>query len=200
MYAPKNTHSTQSRFPGKNLPHGYSSTKEDILTGSTTTGSKNSVATSLIQNLPHGRLNRRDTTFGEQVTFLQAALMELNLMNPSAVRFARGNYGPRTTAAVSSIQSSAGLPATGVYDEAVRAELVKMLTTHRSQRSQRSDAKSSASRPLALQPGDTTATLHYTSSAKPEGPPVPHRTIIKDARPLQEAGALSYETHGFSGV
>merc|ERR1711871_870256 len=199
MYAPDITRSIQSRFP-EALPHGnYSRTKEEILHLRSAT-SETTVEASLIQNLPRGRLNRRETTFGEQVTFLQAALLELNLMNPSAVRFARGNYGPRTTAAVSSIQSSAGLPATGVYDEAVRAELVKMLTTHRSQRSQRSDAKSSASRPLALQPGDTTATLHYTSSAKPEGPPVPHRTIIKDARPLQEAGALSYETHGFSVV
>lgn len=192
MYA----HSTPSRFSG--VPHGYSSRTKEIIGLQSSTGNEDRVATSLIQNLPLGRLNRRDTTFGEQVTFIQAALLELGLMNHSAVRFARGNYGPRTTAAVSSIQSSAGLQPTGVYDEAVRAQLAKMLHAHRSQRG---DAHpSSVSQPLTAQPGDAITTLHYTSRTNPEGRPVPHHTTIKDARPLQDSGALTYDTHGFSGA
>jgi len=49
-------------------------------------------------------------------------------------------------------------------------------------------------------PSDCYATLNYTNPADPHGPPVPHTCLIKDARPLQDAGNLTLESNGFTLV
>merc|ERR1712188_98931 len=117
-------------------------------------------------------------------------------MNASAIRFAAGNYGPRTTAAVEELQQSFGLPVTGVYDDTLRAQLVKMLQARREGCQRCETIRPSPTTRKTTAPSDVYTTLNY-ASPDPSGAPVPHRTLIRDARPFQEDGSLSLATHGF---
>merc|ERR1711871_1863371 len=60
---------------------------------------------------------------GPAVAKLQDILIQLGHLHPSAVRFAKGIYGPRTTAAIAALQKTQGLAPTGTYDAAVRTVL-----------------------------------------------------------------------------
>jgi peptidoglycan hydrolase-like protein with peptidoglycan-binding domain len=147
------------------------------------------VAKALARNLPSAPLKDRD-----DVKFLQQTLIELGLMDAKAIRFAAGNYGERTTTAVAEIQSSLGRKQTGMYDNDVRAYLLEGLLQVRDRSPDPSFATSTVSR-LAKPPTDCTTTLNYTDL---EGGLVPRETLISDARPLQERGDISLQTHGFT--
>jgi len=58
---------------------------------------------------------------------LQLALIELGIMDAYAIKYGAGQFGSETTAAVKRIQTYLQQPVTGVYDDAVRAQLVQML-------------------------------------------------------------------------
>merc|ERR1711871_674249 len=60
---------------------------------------------------------------GPAVAKLLDILIQLGHLHPSAVRFAKGIYGPRTTAAIAALQKTRGLAPTGTYDAAVRTVL-----------------------------------------------------------------------------
>jgi len=83
------------------------------------------VITALIQGLPNAPLSVSDR---ESVRVLQHVLIKLGKMVPEAIRLASGRYGRFTTTAVADIQRSLGITPTGIYDEAVRAQLLKELT------------------------------------------------------------------------
>jgi len=151
---------------------------------------RGAVARALAKNLPSAPVRDKDG-----VKFLQQALIELGLMDAKAIRFAAGNYGQRTTAAVAEVQASLGRVPDGIYEEAVRVHLLQLL-------SKVHDATSDSAQTtqglavLAKQPTDCVATLNYTDLATSE--PVPRQTLIRDARPMQEEGQLSLDSHGFS--
>jgi len=63
----------------------------------------------------------------EAVRQLQFVLIELGIMDAYAIKYDIGMFGPETTAAVSHIQKYLRVPSTGVYDDAVHAQLLKML-------------------------------------------------------------------------
>merc|ERR1711871_934578 len=65
---------------------------------------------------------------GPAVAKLQDILIQLGHLHPSAVRFAKGIYGPRTTAAIAALQARGDRTATGVYDEALRTQLQQALS------------------------------------------------------------------------
>merc|ERR1719265_2415668 len=137
---------------------------------------RGTVAKALAQNLPTAPLKDRD-----DVKFLQQTLIELGLMDAKAIRFAAGNYGQRTTTAVSEIQASLGMRQTGNYDNAVRAHLLERLSKVRDAPSDlcpSSNTMYTAAKP----PTDCIATLNYTDL---QGGVVPKQTQIRDARPLQ---------------
>jgi peptidoglycan hydrolase-like protein with peptidoglycan-binding domain len=150
---------------------------------------RGAVAKALARNLPIAPLKDRDA-----VKFLQQTLIELGLMDAKAIRFAAGNYGERTTTAVSEIQASLGRGQTGQYDNAVRAYLLEGLSKVRDAPSDLC-ASSNTVHTVAEQPTDCTATLNYTDQ---HGGLVPRHTQIRDARPLQEIGELSLNAYGFS--
>lgn len=162
---------------------------------------RGAVARALAKNLPAVPLQDRDG-----VKFLQQALVELGLMDAKAIRFAAGNYGQRTTTAVSEIQASLGRRPDGNYDEAVRMHLLELLAKVRDAPSPSASAgcgllaalRGTAKTPAALAeaPTDCIATLNYTDLATSQ--PVPQQMLIRDARPLQEHGQLSLGSHGFS--
>lgn len=162
---------------------------------------RGAVARALAKNLPAVPLRDRDG-----VKFLQQTLVELGLMDAKAIRFAAGNYGQRTTTAVSEIQASLGRRPDGNYDEAVRVHLLELLGKVRDAPSPSASAgcsllaafRGTAKTPAALAeaPTDCTATLNYTDLATSQ--PVPQQMLIRDARPLQEQGQLSLGSHGFS--
>jgi peptidoglycan hydrolase-like protein with peptidoglycan-binding domain len=162
---------------------------------------RGAVARALAKNLPAVPLRDRDG-----VKFLQQVLVELGLMDAKAIRFAAGNYGQRTTAAVSEIQASLGRRPDGNYDEAVRVHLLELLGKVRDAPSHGASAgcsllaalRGTAKTPAALAeaPTDCVATLNYTDLATSQ--PVPQQMLIRDARPLQEQGQLSLDSNGFS--
>jgi len=159
------------------------------------------VFVALAQRLPEAPLSREDR---DAVRFLQQVLIELGKMTPGAIRFASGLYGQFTAAAVANIQSSLGRTPTGVYDSAVRAALLNELTAAGVSQGPHSAAHGAVPSPatsLAPRPSDChDVTLNYTSRADPQGDPVPRTCLIKDARPLQDAGRLTLESHGFTLV
>jgi len=150
------------------------------------------VFAALATNLPEAPLSHGDR---DSVRFLQQILIELGKMVPGAIRFASGFYGQFTAAAVADVQKALRMAPTGVYDAAVRAQLLKELTAASS-----GGAASSPAQPVAPQPSDCYATLNYANPADPQGDPVPHTSLIKDARPLQDAGGLTLESNGFALV
>jgi len=162
---------------------------------------RGAVARVLAKNLPSAPVRDRDG-----VKFLQQALIELGLMDAKAIRFAAGNYGERTTAAVAGIQASLGLVPNGIYEEAVRVHLLELLGKVKDVISDSAKAgcgllasfrkTSKTAEILAKRPTDCTATLNYTDLATSQ--PVPRPTLIRDARPLQEQGLLSLDSNGFS--
>merc|ERR1711968_391063 len=77
-----------------------------------------SAATAAVPPTPLARGAR-----GPAVAKLQDILIQLGHLHPSAVRFAKGIYGPRTTAAIAALQKTRGLAPTGTYDAAVRTVL-----------------------------------------------------------------------------
>jgi len=152
----------------------------------------------LAQGLPDAPLAHDDRS---SVRYLQQVLVELGKMVPGAIRFASGLYGQFTATAVADVQRSLGRTPNGVYDEAVRAQLLKELTA--ASTSTKADGGAEACNPpppLAPQPSDCYGTLNYTNGADPQGEPVPHTSLVKDARPLQEAGSLTLESNGFALV
>jgi len=157
------------------------------------------VFTALAKGLPAPPLAHDDRA---SVRFLQQILIELGRMAPGAIRFASGFYGQFTAAAVADIQRSLGLAPTGEFDEAVRAQLLKELTAASGSTAASGGGAASlpAQQPIAPQPSDTYATLNYTNPADPHGGPVPRTSLIKDARPLQNAGSLTFESNGFALV
>jgi len=155
------------------------------------------VFAALSQGLPDVPLSRGDR---DSVRYLQQVLIELGKMVPGAIRFASGNYGQFTTAAVADIQRSLGRAPTGVYDAAVRAQLLKELMAASAISVDATSTASAPARTVVPRPSDCCATLNYTNPADPQGPPVPHTCLIKDARPLQDAGSLSLESNGFALV
>jgi peptidoglycan hydrolase-like protein with peptidoglycan-binding domain len=150
---------------------------------------RGAVAKALAQSLPAVPLKDRD-----DVKFLQQTLIELGLMDAKAIRFAAGNYGERTTTAVSEVQASIGRRQTGEYDDAVRAYLLERLNQVRDTPSDL-PASVNTMHKAAKTPTDCIATLNYTDL---QGGLVPRQTRIQDARPLQNKGELSFATHGFS--
>merc|ERR1711871_1409102 len=85
-----------------------------------------SAATAAVPPTPLARGAR-----GPAVAKLQDILIQLGHLHPSAVRFAKGIYGPRTTAAIAALQKTRGdRTATGVYDEALRTQLQQALSDH----------------------------------------------------------------------
>lgn len=64
---------------------------------------------------------------GEAVMQLQLVLIELGIMDAYAIKRGAGMFGEETTAAVKHIQKYLRLPADGAYDDAIRAQLLKML-------------------------------------------------------------------------
>jgi len=153
------------------------------------------VFAALARGLPDAPLARDDR---DSVRFLQQVLIELGKMVPGAIRFASGLYGQFTASAVADVQASLGRTPTGVYDTAVRAQLLKELTAASAPAC--SATASSPAQSIAPRPSDCYGTLHYTNPSDPHGDPVPHRSLIRDARPLQDGGSLSMESHGFALV
>jgi len=71
-------------------------------------------------------------TRSEAVMQLQLVLIELGIMDAYPIKYGAGTCGPETMAAVKHIQKHLRqkdqlLPSDGVYDDAVRAQLLKML-------------------------------------------------------------------------
>jgi len=161
------------------------------------------VFAALAQGLPDAPLSRSDR---DSVRYLQQVLIELGRMVPGAIRFASGNYGQFTSAAVADVQRSLGRTPTGVYDSAVRAQLLKELSAASAPASAGGGAEachgtaSPAAQSIVPPPSDCYATFNYTSPANPQGDPVPRACLVKDARPLQDAGCLSLESNGFALV
>merc|ERR1711871_1675297 len=91
----------------------------------TATDSNNNAATegSSLPTTPLARGAR-----GPAVAKLQDILIQLGHLHPSAVRFAKGIYGPRTTAAIAALQKTQGLAPTGTYDAALRTQLQQALS------------------------------------------------------------------------
>mmetsp|Transcript_99003 Transcript_99003/g.171580 ORF Transcript_99003/g.171580 Transcript_99003/m.171580 type:complete len:583 (+) Transcript_99003:77-1825(+) len=58
---------------------------------------------------------------------LQLVLIELRLMDSYAIKYNAGTFGPETIATVKYIQKYLRVPSNGVYDDNVRAHLLKML-------------------------------------------------------------------------
>jgi len=159
------------------------------------------VFAALARGLPVAPLSRDDR---ESVRFLQQVLIELGRMVPGAIRFASGLYGQFTATAVADVQRSLGCRPTGVYDSAVRAQLLKELTAASAPACGDTivpqPVQSVVLQPSETAPGDCYGTLNYTNPTDPQGDPVPHTSLIKDARPLQDAGSLSLESNGFALV
>jgi len=153
------------------------------------------VLVALARDLPDAPLSHQDR---DSVRFLQQVLIELGKMVPGAIRFASGFYGQFTASAVADVQRSLGRSPTGVYDDAVRAQLLKELTAASDRTG--SDAAAVPAQPLVPQPSDCYAVLNYTDPADPQGDPVPTTSLIRDARPLQDAGSLTLESNGFALV
>jgi len=151
----------------------------------------------LAKGLPDAPLSRDDR---DSVRFLQQVLIELGMMVPGAIRFASGLYGQFTAAAVADIQRALGLAPTGVYDAAVRAHLLEELTAASASAVGIASTASSPAQSIVPQPSDCHATLMYTNRADPHGDQVPHKSLIKNARPLQDAGGLALESNGFALV
>jgi len=63
----------------------------------------------------------------EAVLQLQFVLIELGLMDSYAIKYDAGAFGRETVAAVKHIQKYLRVPSNGVYDNHVRAQLLKML-------------------------------------------------------------------------
>merc|ERR1719386_591688 len=74
---------------------------------------------------------------GAGVKQLQHALISLDLLQPSAIRFCAGRYGPRTAAAISKIQESVGAHPTGTFDAAVHDHLLARLHAQASEPEQK---------------------------------------------------------------
>ena len=153
------------------------------------------VFAALATSLPEAPLSSDDR---DSVRFLQQILIELGKMAPGAIRFASGFYGQFTAAAVADVQKSLGMTPTGVYDAAVCAQLRKELAA--ASTPAHGAASSAAKQPMAPRPSDCYGTLNYTDPVDPQGEPVPRTTLIKDARPLQDAGSLTLESNGFALV
>ena len=136
----------------------------------------------------------------DSVRFLQQVLIELGKMVPGAIRFASGLYGQFTSAAVADVQKSLGVNPSGVYNAAVRAQLLQELTAVSDPAPSASLSAQPAVQTCVPQPSDCQATLNYTNPADPQGAPVPLSTLIQDARPLQEAGGLTLDSNGFTLV
>jgi peptidoglycan hydrolase-like protein with peptidoglycan-binding domain len=160
-----------------------------------------SVFAALARGLPDAPLSHDDR---ESVRFVQQVLIELGKMVPGAIRFASGLYGQFTAAAVADVQRSLGRTPTGVYDKAVRAQLLKELTAASAPASADVGGETAeactaavAAQPSVPRPSDCYGTLNYTNPADPQGDPVPHTCLIKDARPLQD---LTLESNGFALV
>lgn len=64
---------------------------------------------------------------GEAVMQLQLVLIELGIMDAYPIKRGAGIFGDDTTAAVKHLQNCLRLPADGVYNDAIRAQLLKML-------------------------------------------------------------------------
>ena len=77
------------------------------------------------EGLPREQLSRG--AYSDSVRQLQLVLIELGMMDYSVVKRGAGMYGPQTNAAVQYVQRALKMPATGVYDDAVRAQLLKIL-------------------------------------------------------------------------
>jgi len=87
---------------------------------------------------------------GPAVAQLQDILIQLGHLHPSTVRCAKGNYGPFTTKAITTLQQALGQTLTGIYDTSVQAHLQEALHQAPSQPA----ASTEASLPNApLQPG-----------------------------------------------
>jgi len=155
------------------------------------------VLTALAQGLPEAPLSRDDR---DSIRFLQQVLIELDRMVPGAIRFASGLYGQFTSAAVADIQRSLGHTPTGIYDPAVRAQLLKELTAASANTVSTAGTASSPAQSIVPQPSDCYGTLNYTNPADPQGDAVPIKSLIKNARPLQDAGSLTLESNGFGLV
>jgi len=154
-----------------------------------------SVFAALARGLPDVPLLHDDR---ESVRFLQQVLIETGNMVPGAIRFASGLYGQFTSAAVADIQRSLGRTPTGVYDGAVRAQLLKELTAAKAPAC--AGITSLPAQSIVPQPSNCYGTLNYTNPADPQGDPVPHTSLIRDARPLQDAGSLTLDSNGFALV
>jgi len=153
------------------------------------------VFAALARGLPDAPLSSDDR---DSVRFLQQVLIELGRMVPGAIRYASGFYGQFTAAAVADVQRSIGRSPTGVYDAAVRAQLLQELTAASAPAV--GGAVPSPAQSLVPQPSDCHGMLNYTSPADPQGDVVPRSCLIRDARPLQDAGSLSLESNGFALV
>jgi len=75
--------------------------------------------------LPVGPLSRGVRS--EAVRKLQFVLIELGIMDAYAIKYDAGTFGPETIAAVKHIQKCLRVPSTGVYDDIVQEQLLKML-------------------------------------------------------------------------
>merc|ERR1711871_394212 len=94
--------------------------------GSCATANSNNNSATEASSLPSAPLARGAR--GPAVAKLQDILIHLGHLHPSAVRFAKGIYGPRTTAAIAALQARGDRTATGVYDEALRTQLQQALS------------------------------------------------------------------------
>jgi len=81
--------------------------------------------------LPEAPISRG--AVGAGVKQLQQAMINLDLLQPSAIRFCAGRYGSRTAAAISKIQESIGEHPTGTFNAAVHDHLLARLHTQASE-------------------------------------------------------------------
>jgi len=77
------------------------------------------------EGLPREQLSAG--SYSESVRQLQFVLIELGMLDYSVIKHGAGMYGPQTNAAVKYLQRALQMPTTGVYDNAVRTQLLKML-------------------------------------------------------------------------
>lgn len=106
-------------------------------------------------------------THGPGVTQLQHCLIKLGHMQPSAIQYRSGVYGPRTAEAVVRLQQAMDMTPTGQFDNMVREHLIKKLIPQPPQAS----GGETTSDPSQVVDEETTNDTPQTEPATLEQPP-----------------------------
>jgi len=96
--------------------------------------------------LPEAPISRG--AVGAGVKQLQQAMINLDLLQPSAIRFCAGRYSSRTAAAISKIQESIGEHPTGTFNAAVHDHLLARLHTQASEPEQKKPKTAEKKKPM----------------------------------------------------